>query len=433
MKNILSKSVLLAGVAALALAAPMQAQSPTPAGTVITNTATASYQDFNGNSYTATSNQTSITVAYTGQFTVAKIAGPDPMLSPYTAYEATFRITNAGNGSDDFRLDSVLVATGITVAGYKIGTLSFTAAQLAQFNDALDSVTTSPTATYDIANTAGSNTVDFTIVYNVDAGLGGGTGFVRPWLTSLRDNAEKNSGSHTALFDTRWVATGSSPGGVSTSEEPTNGGTYTQVFRIANGGSQSATYNFTVSSANAAIVAVSTGGSGSTTVAGGGNQDVTVTFTVAKGYDNQTVRLTFSAVNAADASDVATATYDVTAVEPVITATKEAFADAGLSVNIDGGSIRPDSVIYYRITLANNGHAPARLAKITDVLDASVTFEGIDYDDSNDWEYLDATNAVTTAPASGTSGVTVRVRLLASQPIAPSGTARFVVIRVRVK
>src|SRR3712207_499648 len=57
----------LAAAALLALplaAAPLGAQTPTPEGTVITNTATASWSDANNNSYTPVTASVSVTVGF---------------------------------------------------------------------------------------------------------------------------------------------------------------------------------------------------------------------------------------------------------------------------------------------------------------------------------------------------------------------------------
>lgn len=93
---------LCAGQAALA--------APPPAGTSITNQATASYKDTSGASLLSTSNTVVTTVTQVGAYTLtpssnSKSAGPGATV--YMAYV----LTNTGNGTDDFNISVAEAAT----------------------------------------------------------------------------------------------------------------------------------------------------------------------------------------------------------------------------------------------------------------------------------------------------------------------------------
>jgi hypothetical protein len=90
--------------ATLGAAAPAAA-ARTPAGTVINNSATATYDLPGGGEGTVTSNVVSLTVDELLDVSVASTDGGDVSVAPgATGQVLTFRVTNAGNGSEAFRL-----------------------------------------------------------------------------------------------------------------------------------------------------------------------------------------------------------------------------------------------------------------------------------------------------------------------------------------
>src|ERR1043165_130437 len=99
----LSKAALLAA-ATFAAAAPAHA-ARTPAGTVINNSATATYDLPGGGQNTVTSNVVSLTVDELLDVGVAWTDGGDVTVAPGAVNQVlTWRVTNAGNGSEAFRL-----------------------------------------------------------------------------------------------------------------------------------------------------------------------------------------------------------------------------------------------------------------------------------------------------------------------------------------
>jgi uncharacterized repeat protein (TIGR01451 family) len=104
-RSVRFRATLLAGLgAALGVAAPAEA-AHTPAGTVINNSATATYELPGGGETTVTSNTVSLTVDELLDVSVASTDGGDVSVAPgATGQVLTFRVTNAGNGSEAFRL-----------------------------------------------------------------------------------------------------------------------------------------------------------------------------------------------------------------------------------------------------------------------------------------------------------------------------------------
>lgn len=103
-KSILTKArAWSAGLLALLLVggiAPAFA-TQTPAGTTITNTATANYTDNNGNAITATSN--TVTTIVQNAPSLTNTNSGNQTVAPNAAVTQTYTLTNTGNNAGDFR------------------------------------------------------------------------------------------------------------------------------------------------------------------------------------------------------------------------------------------------------------------------------------------------------------------------------------------
>src|SRR5690349_7132997 len=111
----------------LTLAAPPAClrQSPTPEGTVITNTATVSFTDANGNTYTSVNASVSVTVGFVAGIDVAGAASATPA-SPSAGNTLTFTIQNIGNGTDQVQVaENISVASVITVQHYTFNATNY--------------------------------------------------------------------------------------------------------------------------------------------------------------------------------------------------------------------------------------------------------------------------------------------------------------------
>ena len=114
----------------------------TTAGTVISNTATATFSDVNSNSFNTTSNTITATVQNAPALTVT--APSNQNITPAEKVVDTFTLTNTGNNSGTFALSADATfggtASSTTLLGYVIAGTSCT--------------TSSPCGTYSAANTA---------------------------------------------------------------------------------------------------------------------------------------------------------------------------------------------------------------------------------------------------------------------------------------
>ncbi|HWT00340.1 MAG TPA: hypothetical protein VN256_08840 [Pyrinomonadaceae bacterium] len=130
----------LIAVLAISCAVYTQALAQTPADTPIENTATATYGDGSGGTYTATSNKVTVTVSKVSGLTITPDVtngSSDPTVVPGQAGATfTFTVTNTGNFTDQVRFlaggASIQIASGMAtvasayvemnnVAGYQAG------------------------------------------------------------------------------------------------------------------------------------------------------------------------------------------------------------------------------------------------------------------------------------------------------------------------
>ena len=149
--------VVLLGSLSLLGGAAVRAQ--TPEGTVITNTATVSFTDANGNSYTPVSASVNVTVAFQAGIDLTGSASVAPA-SPSPADTLAFTYQNIGNGNDSLRVtENISVAGVITVTGYRVNATTYVT--LAALNTALSGILV-----------AQDGTLLIKVIYDVAAGKG---------------------------------------------------------------------------------------------------------------------------------------------------------------------------------------------------------------------------------------------------------------------
>lgn len=399
--------IALAGLLMAPFAA-VSAQSPTPEGTTITNTATASWTDANGNTYTPVNASVSVTVGFLAGVDVTSPASMTPA-SPSTGNVVAFTINNVGNGTDSVRVTPT-VGAGITVTGYRVGATTY--ATVALLNDALSSV----------AIPAG-NSVVVEVLYTVAPGQGGQTIPVTLSATSRRDSAAPagTDASTTNLIPGVARAVAVTPDGATRNRLPSNGTTYTETFTVLNNGNATDVFNL-VSSASPgttlSIVSVNgvAGSTGSLSLASGASGNVVVVYTVgnvAAGTTDQ-LRLTATSTNDASITDQGDATILV--IRSAITMTKEVFRDNRSTAITAADRVLPGEYIQYRITVTSAGGAAAQSVRISDPLPSQVVFDAASGDAAG-WTISNTGNTVT-ADLSGS--------LASSQ-------SRFIWVRARVR
>ncbi|MBP2677076.1 MAG: conserved repeat domain protein [Deltaproteobacteria bacterium] len=106
----------------LPLFLPVSTALAAPAGTLITNQATATFQDANANSFTALSNTTTVTV--TSVYTVSVTSPPDASGGQNTVVYYPYLVTNTGNDNNTFTLAA---ATGSALPNNWTATIYFDA------------------------------------------------------------------------------------------------------------------------------------------------------------------------------------------------------------------------------------------------------------------------------------------------------------------
>lgn len=398
----------IAFLATLASATNLLAQSPTPEGTTITNTATASWTDANGNTYTPVSASASVIVGYLAAPDVTSPATVTPA-SPSTGNQIPFTISNSGNGTDQYSV-ATSAGTGVTITGYSIGATSY--ATLADLNTALAAM-----------NVAAGGNVVVNVVYSVASGRGGLTTPVSLTATSVRTPAATGASdaSTTNVIPPVAAAVAVTPDNGAVSRLPSNGTVqYTATFTVTNNGNSSDTYNL-ASSTGASITLVSLNGSagttGSVTIAAGGSATVDVVYMVNNVPAGTTVNVTLSATSANAAATSDAGNYVVTVVRPALTIAKAAFRDNQTdAINSTTDRVVPGEFIQYRITVTNAGSAAASSVSVSDALPAEVMFVSTSSDAAG-WTISEAAGTVS-ASLSGT--------------LATSGS-RFFWVRVQVR
>lgn len=404
------RRVVLAGLLAAPLfAVPAFAQGPTPEGTVISNTATASWTDANSNTYTPVTATTTVTVGFSSGIDVTSPATVTPA-SPSTANSLSFTINNIGNGTDSVVVSLPSVGAGITVTGYRIGMTNY--ASLAALNLAL-----STTA----INLGTSIVVD--VIYDVAAGRGGLTSPVQLQAASRRSAAGAGTDASTTNI-TPGVSSGVNvtPDGATVSRLPSNGTQYTATFPVQNTGNASDVFNLVASlvpGGTITIVSVNgvAGASASITLASGATANVDVIYTVANAAPAGTteqLRLVATSSNNGAINDMGDVT--VTVVRATLTMTKDVFRDNKTTQILAADRVLPGEYIQYRITVTNSSSVSASTVQITDPLPAAVAY------DSN------------TPDAAGWTINVVLQNLTADLSGAlAAGASRFFWVRVRVR
>ena len=398
----------IAILATLASAQSAGAQA-TPEGTVITNTATASYTDANGNTYTNATASVSVTVGFLAGIDVTSAATVSPA-SPSTANTIAFTINNTGNGTDSVGTVNVTAAAGLTVTGYSIGASNY--ASLAALQTALNN----------IGIASGGNVV-VTVTYDVATGQGGATLPVTLTATSIRTPATTDASTTNVTPATnRGVVT--TPDAATLDRLPNSATVvnYTYAFSVQNTGNASDIFNLVASTPGTFITIVSVNGtagsSSSVTIASGATATVNVVYSVANAAAGSTEALTLTATSQNDA--LATNPGDVTVriVKAALTMTKVAYRDNQTTViNNTTDRVLPGEFIQYRITVTNGGLASASSVSISDVLPAAVTYSSAAGDVALDWSISQLAGTVT-------ANLT---------PVLAAGGSKFIWIRVQVK
>jgi hypothetical protein len=184
------------------LSQPSLANTPaTPAGTVISNTATATYSDANSTAYTTQSNTVTTTVWNAPSLTVSSPATQSVAPSDLVLTNA-FNLTNTGNANGNFALTADATFTGsATLVGYVFNSTNY--ASFGSLNTALAAAAaTAPNGTvtivveYKVANSATPGAITTTLNANILYPLNGS-------ILATTSAAASGTESDTILADAR--------------------------------------------------------------------------------------------------------------------------------------------------------------------------------------------------------------------------------------
>lgn len=400
----------VAAVAAALLTPVMaSAQSPTPEGTVITNTATVSFTDANNNTYAAVQGSVNVTVGFSAGIDLVASAATATPAAPSSGNSLTFTVQNLGNGTDSVSISQTIsVGSIVTVTAYVVNSTSY--ASLAALNTALSSTSIAANAILAI-----------TVQYSVAAGTGGQSTVLTLTGASRRTPATTDAAATTVSPVLSSGVAVTPDGSQLLQRVPSNGTNYTVTFTVTNSGTGTDGYNLVSSNTGSAITIVSVNGVAGTTtsiasVAAGASQSINVIYavgTVANGTAD-TLRLRATSTTNGAVSDQGFA--DLTVVRPSLTVTKAAFRDNQTTAIGPSDRVLPGDFIQYRITVTNSGGAPASAVHIDDVLPATLTYHSMSADAAG-WTFS-GTGNTRAADLTGTLVV---------------GNSRFFWIRAQVK
>ncbi len=388
------------------------ASAQTPEGTVIADTATVSWTDANGNTYAPDSASVSITVGFSAGIDLIVASATATPATPSTDDTLTFRVANIGNGTDSIVVAESITGAGgvITVTGYRLnggstyGTLAALNADLSQTAIAM------------------LDTLVIQVIYDVSAGAGGESVTYAMTVTSRRDNTASDNGS-TVITPSESFAVDVTPtGGQNVEKLPSNGTMYSFTFTVTNNGTGTESFDLFGTSPGSAVITVeSVGGlSGDSTrvsdLGAGLSQNIVVEYTVANVAAGTTDTLTLTARSVSDPGTTSAGFMDLTVVQPSLVIAKQAFRDDKATPIGGGEEVVPAEFIQYRVTVTNNGNAPAQSVQVVDALPPQVTYQSTS-DPAGGWSISETAGTVTAT---------------LSQALEASGGTAFFWIRVKV-
>jgi uncharacterized repeat protein (TIGR01451 family) len=409
LRKIFGTARLLSLALMLAAFASRGAFAQTPEGTVITNTATVSYTDLNTNTYASQNASVNVTVGFLAGVDVTGSATATPA-SPSTGIFLAFPIQNVGNGIDQFQLPSdptISVGGVVTITGYRYSGTPY--ATRALLNAALASV-----------NVAQGASITVDVKYDVAANKGGVATVLTLTAASNRTPATTDAFATTITPAQTYAVAVTPDGGQNITQLPSNGTNYSFTFTVTNNGNGTDAFSLVASHTGSAVTIVSVNGvAGSSTtingIAAGAAPTVAVVYSVGNVAAGTTDDIVLTATSVGDNTKSNAGDADLTVIRPALTMTKAAYRDNQTTLLVGGDLVIPGEYIQYKVTVTNNGAAPASVVQITDAMPAQVTYQSATQDAAT-WTFGFAAGTLT-ADLTGT--------------LAPAAS-RFIWIRVRI-
>lgn len=355
----------LIGAVVLSASAPLGAQ--TPEGTVITNTATVTWTDANGNPYTPVSGSVNVTVGFAAGVDVTAAAATANPASPSSADTLTFTVQNAGNGVDSVTISETISVPGvIAVTGYRFNSTTY--ATLGALNTALAGTAIAQGATITIE-----------VVYDVASGQGGVATVFTLTAASRRTPATSDADATTVTPGETYAVAVTPDGGQALQQLPSNGTNFSFTFTVENGGNGPEDFDLLASSPGSAVITIVSvnGVAGDSTritnLGAGATQTIAVVYSVANVVAGSTDTLYLRARSVASPATLDDGFADLTVVLPALAITKQVYRD-DQSTLIGAGTVVPGEYLQYRITVTNSGSAAAASVHVDDLLPAQLTY-----------------------------------------------------------
>jgi uncharacterized repeat protein (TIGR01451 family) len=409
LRKIFGTARLLSLALMLAAFASRGAFAQTPEGTVITNTATVSFTDANTNTYASVNASVNITVGFLAGVDVTGSATAGPV-SPSTGNLLSFPIQNVGNGTDQFQIPSdptISVGGVVTITGYRYNSTDY--ATRALLNAALVSV-----------NVAQGASLTVQVRYDVASNQGGVATVLTLTAASNRTSGTTDAFATTITPVQAFGVAVTPDGGQSITRLPSNGTNYSFTFTVTNTGNGTDNFDLVASHPGSAVTIVSVNGvAGSSTtitgIAAGAAPTVAVVYSVGQVAAGTTDNVVLTATSVGDNSQTNAGFADLTVIRPALAMTKAAYRDNQSTLLGGGDLVLPGEYIQYKVTVTNNGAAPASAVQITDAMPAEVTYQSASQDAAT-WTF-NFSGGTLTADLTGT--------------LAPAAS-RFIWIRVRI-
>ncbi len=384
-----TRCLTLIAMALLSIATEARAQ--TPEGTVITNIATATYTDANGNPYAPVTGSVSVTVGFKAGVTVTANTPSPAAASPSTADTMTFTVANIGNGTDSVMIsDAISVPGVITVTGYRYGATTY--GTLAALNTALSS-----------AGIAQGGSIVLKVVFNVASGQGGVTTVYTLTANSRRTPATSANASSTITPITVYGVAVTPDGGQNVQRLPGNG--YSFTFSVQNNGNGNDNFDMIATSPGSPVITVVSvngvaGDSIRISLAPATSTNIVVVYNVANVAGGSTDTLSLLGRSVGQPATTDQGFMDLTVIKPNLTLTKAAYLDDGVTPVASG--VVPGQIIRFRFTVTNGGASSASNVQVTDALPAQMTY--VSTSSSTGWTVAVVGQNVT-ANYTGTGGV----------------------------
>ena len=388
-----ARALAMAGLLTAVMAVTAQAQ--TPEGTVITNTATVTWTDANGNPYAPVSGSVNVTVGFTAGIDVIAGAAAVSPASPSAGNSISFTIQNIGNGDDSVAVDTSFTTAGVvTVTGWLLNATPY--ADLTALNAALST-------TLMIQNA----TITVEMQFDVNAAQGGNS-VVYTLTANSRRTPTTTDSDVTTISPPAAYAVQVTPNPVP--DRTQIPGTYTVTFTVENTGNTTEDFDLNASNVGLpqnflTIVSVD-GVAGPTTqinLAAAATQAVDVIYTIAAAAAAGSIdSLSLVASSVVQPATLDESKMQVEVLRAVVTIAKAVFEDDQTTPL--AGTVVPGQTIWYRITVTNTGVVDAESVHVDDNLPAEVTYLSVDADVPADWSIsnvgndVDADLTVTLAP-----------------------------------